>query len=324
MAWYYGIYSCGHEGRVNIIGKHSERQWKIDRHFEGICEECKAKNREEANRQATKKASEYEFPDLKGTEKQIAWANTIRMDFYEFYTSNGIVVDGIIKNETDARFWIDNRTSIKSDHFINEYYKKQEAKDFNRQMINNDTVKPLEIKHDGVVEIVEKGNRICLYYEKDQDFIDLAKSMKYRWDGVWYRELSETTGNFSDRAAEIGHKLLKYGFCICIHDVDITNKAISGEYKSEHNRWIYSRKNSTLLAINWTGKNDELYQRARKIKGSKWDSPSVVVDVSHHDLIKEFAFENGFRFTKAAQKKIDDYVNQLAGIKEVTVCTNTK
>ena len=88
MAWYYGIYSCGHEGRVNIIGKHSERQWKVDRHFEEICEECKAKNREEANRQATKKASEYEFPDLKGTEKQIAWANTIRIDFYEFYISN--------------------------------------------------------------------------------------------------------------------------------------------------------------------------------------------------------------------------------------------
>lgn len=50
MAWYYGTYSCGHEGRVNVVGKMSERQWKIDRHFEGICENCKAKQIEESNK----------------------------------------------------------------------------------------------------------------------------------------------------------------------------------------------------------------------------------------------------------------------------------
>ena len=41
MAWYNGTFSCGHEGRVNIIGKMSERQWKIDKYFSGVCEECK-------------------------------------------------------------------------------------------------------------------------------------------------------------------------------------------------------------------------------------------------------------------------------------------
>ena len=43
MAWYNGTFSCGHEGRVNIIGKMSERQWKIDKYFSGVCEECKKK-----------------------------------------------------------------------------------------------------------------------------------------------------------------------------------------------------------------------------------------------------------------------------------------
>lgn len=319
MAWYYGTYSCGHEGRVNVIGKNSERQYKIDRHFAYICEECKAKQMEEDNIKANKKAAEYEFPELKGTEKQIVWANTIRVEFYDYCTKNHIVVDDIINNETDSRFWIDNRNGIKSDVFVEKYHDKHEEKEFNKQMINNDTVKPSIIKHDGVVEIVEKGNKICLYYEKEQSFIDLVKSLKYKWDGVWNRELSETTGNFSDRAAEIGHKLLENGFCICIHDENIMQKAISGEYETEHTRWIYSRKNSTLLAINWNGRNDELYKAARKIKGSKWDSPSVVVDVSHHNLVEEFAFENGFKFTKTARQKIDNYVKQLSEITEVTV-----
>lgn len=48
MAWYNGTFSCGHEGWVNIIGKMSERQWKIDKYFSGVCEECKKKEREEA------------------------------------------------------------------------------------------------------------------------------------------------------------------------------------------------------------------------------------------------------------------------------------
>ncbi|MEG6613779.1 hypothetical protein V6C42_13065 [Pseudoclostridium thermosuccinogenes] len=46
MAWYYGTYACGHEGRVNIIGPHSSRQWIADRKFEGLCPECYQKELE--------------------------------------------------------------------------------------------------------------------------------------------------------------------------------------------------------------------------------------------------------------------------------------
>ena len=30
MAWYNGTFSCGHEGKVNIIGKAKDREWKMD------------------------------------------------------------------------------------------------------------------------------------------------------------------------------------------------------------------------------------------------------------------------------------------------------
>lgn len=33
MAWYYGTFACGHEGRVNIIGPHKDRKWKKERAF---------------------------------------------------------------------------------------------------------------------------------------------------------------------------------------------------------------------------------------------------------------------------------------------------
>lgn len=319
MAWYYGTYSCGHEGRVNVIGKVSERQRKVDMHFSSLCKECQAKRWEEESKKAIEQSKEYEFPELSGTEKQIAWANTIRMEFYNYYDKYKIDVDDIIENETQSKFWIDNRNALTRDYFVNQYRKRHEKEEIDRLVISEDTIRPSDVKYDGVVEIVENGDKICLHYEKNQAFIDLVKSMKYKWDDVWYRKLSETTGTFADRAAEIGHKLLENGFCICIHDSDIAEKAIKGEYRNEHTRWVYSRRGTNLLSIRWNGRNDEIYQNARKIKGSKWDSGDVVVDVSHYKAVEEFAFKYGFKFTTAAQEKIDNYIEQMKQAKEAKI-----
>lgn len=89
------------------------------------------------------------------------------------------------------------------------------------------------MQYKGVVEIVKKLDKICLFYLKNQDFIDLAKTKGYRWnedDCCWYRRLNEETGKYPDRASEIGHELLRNGYAICIHDAEITEKAITGEY----------------------------------------------------------------------------------------------
>lgn len=45
MAWYYGTFACGHEGRVNIIGPHKDREWKKERAFSNYCYECRQKER---------------------------------------------------------------------------------------------------------------------------------------------------------------------------------------------------------------------------------------------------------------------------------------
>ena len=40
MAWYNGTFSCGHEGRVNVIGKIKDREWKTERKFSNMCPDC--------------------------------------------------------------------------------------------------------------------------------------------------------------------------------------------------------------------------------------------------------------------------------------------
>ena len=124
--WYYGTFSCGHEGRVNIVGKMSERQKKADWYFaNSTCEECRKKAFEKEKEEAAQKVRDLDFPVLSGTEKQVEWANTIRVSFYEHFENKGIPVDNIISKESSARFWIDNRGDILKESFVKHYNVKR-------------------------------------------------------------------------------------------------------------------------------------------------------------------------------------------------------
>jgi hypothetical protein len=124
MAWYYGTYSCGHEGRTNIVGPTKNRQWICDRHFENVCEECYKLKLEEENKKSMEKANEMELPELVGTEKQIAWANTIRLKMLKDFDDMRVkvkegmldvyndVINYLITEKTEARWFIDKRNDL--------------------------------------------------------------------------------------------------------------------------------------------------------------------------------------------------------------------
>lgn len=139
MAWYYGTYSCGHEGRVNIVGPGKDRGWKFEREFSKMCPDCYkewlSKEHERKNAEAEQAAAEMELSELIGSPAQIKWANTIRVDAIKQlneYASkiqmdkdqllifdekdaccsketNLLAFDYGLSLHKDARFWIDNR-----------------------------------------------------------------------------------------------------------------------------------------------------------------------------------------------------------------------
>ena len=150
MAWYYGTYKCGHEGRIQVYGKIANRQWKADRVFEGLCEECYRKEREKyienQNNKALELSNKMELPQLEGSEKQIAWANSLRLQFidklrdflecndeYKVKKINNLKVSKEVKlkvynhlddskkeflKETSAKFYIDSRFDNPIDLFL--------------------------------------------------------------------------------------------------------------------------------------------------------------------------------------------------------------
>lgn len=317
--WYEGTYSCGHKGQVKLYGKKKEREWRAEKIFEGICDDCKEKERQEKNKKALELSKEYEFPELIGSEKQIAWANTIRLDFYTRCEQKKIVSDDLITEHLEAKFWIDNRYFIANDieKFVDESTKKSEREKEKKRLLDEDTVFPTELKYAGVVEIVNNNGNICLFYPKDKDFIELVKKYNFKWDDVWCRHLTKLTGDFSDRAAEIGHVLLKNSFAICIHDKEVLEKAINGNFLPECKRWIMAEPDDSLLKIYWVNRDNYLYSEARRIKTSKWEKPYVTVDISHYKDVQKFAKENDFRFTNEASEKIKDYVEAVKKARKV-------
>ena len=351
MAWYYGVFSCGHEGKTNITGPTKNRKWIAEKRFEGVCEECYKKQLEEernkANEEAKAKAEEMELVELEGTEKQVAWANTLRLKMINKFEEEieilerkyeesserfkerkkerlevaRKVLDYITANKNKATFYIDTRGDYISE--LIEKYKDEasnnvlEDKRLENEVINESIIAPEEIKFDGIVKIKPSEDKIEVFYEKNETFREIVKGLKYKWDsGCWNRKINESTGSYIDRAAELGNVLLNEGFMVSILDVEIREKAINGDFEHECDRWIFKSADDKLK-ISWDRRNNDLYSVARKIPTAKWSSGVIVVNISKYRELEEFAEMYGFSFSKLANKMIEKYKYELENIEKV-------
>jgi len=339
MAWYYGTYNCGHEGRTNIVGPTKNRDWISEKRFSGLCPECYEKERlekiEKENAEAIQKSKELELPELTGTEKQIAWANALRIKFLEKASDlkgNQEKIEKttqyIIANKTKASWYIDNRDmgSFCIQKLYEDIYKEMPEekevidKEIESVIRTESIVKPEECYYPVFVEIKIKENKVVALYEKNEVFRTIVKKLGYNWNGQWEKEIKETTGMSEERAAELGNHLLNAGFAISILDDVIRDNAVYGNYEPECKRWIYRRKGTNKIALNWPkGESEEIYKNARKIPTSKWDNPSVLVDISHYEEVEDFAEIYSFRFTDSAKKLINQYKAEIDSVESTRV-----
>ena len=346
MAKYSGTFSCGHEGRVDVVGPTKNRQWIVDRKFEGMCPECYEihlqEQREKANIEASEKAKEMELPILQGSDKQVAWANTLRQKLIDKVESKikavgerkGVnleiinnIFQFILTNKINAKWFIDNRFDFDNVETVFHNIKKemdaiaitQVEEIEGKESIDEGIVSPVEVKHVGIVKIIAKDEKILVEYDKNEEFRQIVKSLNFKWDGMWERKVNELTGNSTDRAAELGNELLNAGFTISCIDENIRNKAVNGNYETECDRWIKYNSDNNKLAIRWYDKNENMYGKAKNISTAKWnsDTKSILVSTSHFEEVKDFAESYGFKFTQASIKAIEEYKTSLKKAKIV-------
>lgn len=339
MAWYTGTYACGHAGKVNVVGKVKDREWKVQRHFSNDCEECRQKKYEEKikkeQEEAALKASKMELPELEGTEKQVVWAITLRqklIDKFDKITDEDIrmyqyrlkglgrveimkIKDFILKNRVKASYYIDNRHENLIDIILlekEEALREPEEKEFEEKMKLENTVFPEEKITNKPAEIKVFENKITVEFEKNDTFRKIVKSLKYTWNGnEWERDINERTGTSEDRAAELGNKLLNAGIPICVFDENVRKKSVEGDFKQECTRWILWSPSKEKLVISWEGYDPSLYKKAKSLPGAKYSRPDVLVSIAHFNEVEEFAELFGFEFSKKAKESIEAYKREI-------------
>lgn len=339
MAWHYGTFACGHDGRVNIIGPMKHRVWKAERAFSRLCPSCygqyKQDERERKSQEAAEEARKMGLPDLVGTQKQVEWATRIRqgaIEWYEkyiekkFYLVEKITeeqaiegMDYLLEHQTSAAWWIDNRDEFRwslGKILLSAYEKmtKEQQKAEEMELDVDAVVRPEKPKTETIAEIRIVGTdtlqiRFPEFREDIRKLMRGSLSMTWDTDGkCWVRKVNYFSGSVEDRAAEAGHRLLAAGFVVKIRDQAIREKAISGQYEPEHTRWVAaftSGEHEGKFGIFWNRMKEDFYDVARRLPQSRWSNPYVIVPPEHFEEVLDFAERYGFRISEAAQKLID-------------------
>lgn len=358
---YSGTYICGHQGYVNVIGPHKEREWKINRAFSHLCPECEKAQYEakiiEDNNAAAKKSKEMELPALTGSEKQITWATTIRVKFVEsfykfiedgktFYYKDKrkiseedlrLAFDMFIETQTKASAWIDKRTNSVDqnlemiyDAFLNEKKAQKQLeiiKELEEESIEF-TVKPENSCKSGSVILMNFDKEVTAKYTKDESFIKIVKRQRFRWNGsVWKHKIDEFSGSADDRIASLGNALLANGFTVQFPNEKTKNLAVCGTFEKECVNWIMFDTTAKKLAISWEGHNDSFYQKSKLLPSAKWKDGSMLVPVEFYREVEEFSQIMKFKISNSAKEAIERYKKteeryERKNVKEVTDTEN--
>ncbi len=302
-----------------------------------VCRECEAKEYAELAEKAAKQAQEDGLPALRGTERQVAWAEQIRQN--KLVVLNALadelvekgkpkaaqkaasVTEYIMHTKAAARWWIDNLDTT-ARRLVEENYeaaKEAEVVQLAQGAVQSgvtaeasaeDTVIHPENERYGTVNVVVSESKVEAHYPKDETFRGVVKAAGYEWDSVgrcWCKVITSTTGAAVDRAAELMNTMLDKGFAVDCKSAEAREKAISGTFEPECRRWVKLRTSGQYngwlaIAIPRRGEDDAqmLYDAARRIKGSKWNSGSVVVPVAQWALVEDFAGIYGYRISDSA------------------------
>lgn len=338
---YNVTYACGHEGIVNLFGKMSDRDRKLEWLAGEDCPACRKAYMEEMHRQANESALEQakanNLPELTGTQKQVAWAATLRQEFIDKLHKMNLTEQGekvlkyIIEQRTSATDWIDRRRVppvVIFQEYMNKLLdialdgeKESETKS-NEDDQGNEELKPVEktvlipenSKHDGTVIISINKNCVEARYHSDEDFAAILRSIGYSRNGaVWSRKTDRLTGAAEDRAAELGCKLLNAGFSVELKTEKLRQMATEAAYSPEQKKWVELQTyadGKCKLAFIWPRNDensDQIYWELRKIKGSRWSKPYVTIPIDMCNMAEDFADLWGFKFLPEAKMAIERY-----------------
>lgn len=121
MSQYEITYQCGHTGTIYSYGARKYNESYLNYLAQEVCASCKI---EKENKKAAEISEDMKLPQLTGTEKQVNWANTIRLKIVKGFPNRVAVelhsliipfdkkelkkaFEYVKTNITKASFWIE-------------------------------------------------------------------------------------------------------------------------------------------------------------------------------------------------------------------------
>jgi len=218
-----------------------------------------------------------------------------------------------VLDKHSAHWWIESRNSINSIIIVDTVAEivKSTTPDtvesnFQADVEAEAVMRPTSPLSETVADIsIHKDHIEISFKEKNERFKEVIKGHGYYWDDPWNKNLSYKTESTEDRLAEIGHALLAAGFCVRIINPDVREKITTEDFTQEHTRWIGVLTDSPdLFFITWAY-DDNLYNEAKKIAGSRYCKPGVTVPMEHVDELKDFAGIYKFKYSDVAERLIE-------------------
>lgn len=340
--------------RANSTQAREFEEWAAKHIVE--CDECAARRAEAAKAERYSDIDTSDYCELRGSEKQVAWANDIR---HEFVAQE---IDPLLGKSTltptlpkgpidyadlrayavqisDAKWWIDARGDMVSimRALLTAWRRAREAQPASEaprtsepadaagqqpaadatetpaaETVETPVTVPETATHTGVAEISVRDGEVSVLYGRDDDYIAVVKGLGYRYDGArkrWRKAITQTTGSAAERAAELGSKLLNAGFAVRIEDPQIRAAAVRGDYEPETARWIDAvpagGSYAGWLSIAWGRDDRDMYDRARRLRRSRYDHGKVVVPATEWQDVMDFAGIYDYRLTDAARAAVE-------------------
>lgn len=143
--------------------------------------------------------------------------------------------------------------------------------------------------------------------ERLDKFNSMVKNHGFAWSRpYWIREVSGLSLPARERCIELCYHLVDAGFVVDAPD-ELVNDIVNANFEPEQKRWIKRMTSGDYqdwFAICYPY-GDDFYNESRRITGSEYCKPRVVVPKEQYAEILDFAEIHGFKLTPAAIELVE-------------------
>jgi hypothetical protein len=166
-------------------------------------------------------------------------------------------------------------------------------------------LRPAETISEEIAAIQVRGNEIATRLpHADDRFAAVVKGLSYRWDGqFWTRIIRKFAEPVSDRAVELGVRLLAAGFPVEVRSAELHRRIAASEYTPETETWVTQRtagKFAGWFAVQWERDGRDYFRPVSLIRGARCYPGTALVPPHCYDEVLDFAQLHGFAVSDGA------------------------